>query len=102
MWPMRTRAIRRTSMQLRLLAAVLVALLLAEPSNFAFAASDAPQPIAASDVDRTYFDQQLAQFGHWIYHPTWGEVWKPDAGPGFRPYFNGYWQFTSDYGWLWV
>jgi hypothetical protein len=49
-----------------------------------------------------YFQERLSPFGHWLRHPVWGDVWQPDAGPTFRPYFYGYWQYTSDYGWLWV
>ncbi|HXJ02997.1 MAG TPA: DUF6600 domain-containing protein [Micropepsaceae bacterium] len=56
----------------------------------------------ATDVDLAYFEQRLSSFGRWISHPAWGEVWQPDSGREFRPYFYGYWQFTSDYGWLWV
>lgn len=69
------------------------------------AQNDGTSPVqmpAASEVNLNYFEQQLAPFGQWINHPQFGEVWKPDLGPDFRPYFNGYWQFTSDYGWLWV
>src|SRR5438105_1433377 len=57
---------------------------------------------SAPEVNLDYFQQQLTSFGHWINHPQFGEVWQPELGPDFRPYFNGYWQFTSDYGWLWV
>ena len=53
-------------------------------------------------VSFPYFQQRLTVFGHWIWHPVWGDVWQPDAGANFRPYFYGYWQYTSDYGWLWV
>jgi hypothetical protein len=57
---------------------------------------------AMSAVSFAYFEQRLSPFGHWLRHPVWGDVWQPDAGRTFRPYFYGSWQYTSDYGWLWV
>lgn len=60
------------------------------------------QPAAREQVSFAYFQEQLAPFGRWLRHPVWGDVWQPDAGRSFRPYFYGYWQYTSDYGWLWM
>ena len=57
---------------------------------------------AQIEVSLDYFHERLAPFGKWLNHPVWGEVWQPDAGPNFRPYFYGYWDYTSDYGSLWV
>jgi hypothetical protein len=60
------------------------------------------QADAQSEVSLDYFHERLEPFGKWVNHPVWGEVWQPDAGPNFRPYFYGYWDYTSDYGSLWV
>ena len=65
-------------------------------------ASPVVQNYAGAEVSLTYFEQVLAPFGRWLQHPVWGEVWQPDSGATFRPYFYGYWQYTTDYGWLWV
>jgi len=58
--------------------------------------------MAPSEVSLEYFHERLTPLGNWVNHPVWGEVWQPDAGPNFRPYFYGYWDYTSDYGSLWV
>jgi len=66
-------------------------------------AQSPPQSQAATpEVSLEYFHERLTPFGQWLNHPVWGEVWQPDAGPNFRPYFYGYWDYTSDYGSLWV
>ena len=48
-----------------------------------------------------YFHQNLGRRGHWIHHPRWGDVWQPPHALSYRPYYNGYWEY-SDYGLLWV
>src|SRR5262245_21670976 len=53
-------------------------------------------------VSLEYFRERLEPFGAWFEHPVWGAVWQPDAAPGFRPYFDGHWEYTSDAGSLWV
>jgi hypothetical protein len=54
-------------------------------------------------VSYQYFEQQLAPYGTWINHPVWGRVWHPTAVPAdFRPYQNGHWENTDDYGTVWV
>jgi hypothetical protein len=74
--------------------------------SFSAAAAESAPPAAQrpvmEQVSFAYFQEQLAPFGRWLRHPVWGDVWQPDAGRNFRPYFYGYWQYTSDYGWLWV
>jgi hypothetical protein len=53
-------------------------------------------------VNSQYFYDNLSPYGNWVYYPGYGNVWLPDAGPGFRPYFSsGYWVYT-DYGWMWA
>jgi hypothetical protein len=49
------------------------------------------------------FHDRLAPYGNWSNHRRWGEVWRPyDVGRDFRPYYDGYWVETHEYGWLWV
>jgi hypothetical protein len=55
-----------------------------------------------TQVSLDYFMDRLGMFGTWLKHPVWGDVWQPDAGPMFRPYFYGYWEYTEEYGWFWV
>jgi hypothetical protein len=47
------------------------------------------------------FQRQLAPYGNWTYNSRWGDVWRPRAA-GFRPYFDGYWANTREYGVVWV
>ncbi len=49
------------------------------------------------------FYDALAPYGEWVNHPTYGQVWYPhDVAQDWRPYTDGYWAHTDDYGWLWV
>ena len=48
------------------------------------------------------FQRDLAPYGTWTYNSRWGDVWRPRAAAGFRPYFNGYWANTREYGTMWV
>ena len=48
------------------------------------------------------FQSQLAPYGTWSNHARWGDVWRPRADRDFRPYYNGHWEDTREYGWLWV
>jgi hypothetical protein len=49
------------------------------------------------------FHNRLAPYGTWSNNPRWGEVWHPTrVESGFRPYYNGHWEDTNEYGWLWV
>jgi hypothetical protein len=66
----------------------------------------AAQPLPSPPDDKVsyqYFEQQLTPYGTWIDHPVWGRVWHPTAVPAdFRPYQNGHWENTDDYGTVWV
>jgi hypothetical protein len=48
------------------------------------------------------FYNELAPYGTWSNNARWGDVWRPHAGPDFRPYYNGRWENTREYGALWV
>jgi len=50
---------------------------------------------------QNYYNQ-LSPYGRWVYDPTYGYVWMPNAGPDFMPYSTGgHWAYTS-YGWSWA
>jgi len=49
------------------------------------------------------FQQALQPYGQWVGTPQYGQVWIPANMPqGWRPYTNGHWDYTNDYGWVWV
>ena len=49
------------------------------------------------------FHSRLAPYGRWSNNPRWGEVWHPTrVGRDFRPYYDGRWVNTREYGWMWV
>jgi hypothetical protein len=62
----------------------------------------APTMAQDRDVDVSYFYDELDQYGRWMEHPRWGDVWSPDVDPDWRPYTMGYWSYTDDNGWFWV
>ena len=43
----------------------------------------------------------LRPYGHWFHHARWGDVWQPEVA-NFRPYWEGHWDYTDVYGWVWV
>ncbi|HTQ79541.1 MAG TPA: DUF6600 domain-containing protein [Thermoanaerobaculia bacterium] len=49
----------------------------------------------------SYFKDQLAPYGQWVGHESYGEVFVPKVDPTWRPYTNGSWSYT-DQGWAWV
>ena len=62
-----------------------------------------PQSQVLPDVDADLFYKELKPYGNWINHKTYGRVWYPSGVPkNWRPYSNGHWARTQEYGWLWV
>src|SRR5262249_18048487 len=50
------------------------------------------------------FQRDLSPYGQWVDSPNYGQVWYP-AGvrQGWRPYYDdGHWEYSDDYGWIWV
>ena len=42
-------------------------------------------------------------YGELAPHPRYGDVWVPTGlSPDWRPYENGHWVYTDDWGWYWV
>ncbi len=59
------------------------------------------QVVVSTDVTFSVFHENLMNYGRWVYHPTYGQVWVANA-PGFVPYrTRGHWVYTED-GWTWV
>lgn len=81
----------------RVLKALLLIVLLALPLI---------RPVEANyyqDEAAEFFYLKLAPYGNWVQHPVYGRVWFPRGVPeDWRPYQDGYWAYTDDYGWLWV
>lgn len=49
-----------------------------------------------------FFYADLEPYGRWVDHPMYGTVWVPaNHEPGWAPYTEGRWVWTSDYGWYW-
>ena len=58
---------------------------------------------ASVSVNIGVFHDALAPYGNWVNHRTYGQVWYPrNVARDWRPYTDGYWAHTPDYGWLWV
>ena len=54
-------------------------------------------------TDVSLFYDALSPYGNWVDHPNYGRVWYPTGvSAGWRPYTDGHWEWTLDYGWLWV
>jgi hypothetical protein len=48
------------------------------------------------------FYDALDRYGAWVQHPDYSYVWIPSRmGAGWRPYQDGRWVWTDDYGWYW-
>src|SRR5262245_7275394 len=56
----------------------------APDSDTSGAQSETGEPQASLE----YFRERLTPYGAWLDHPTWGDVWRPDVGEDFRPYFD--------------
>ena len=62
-----------------------------------------PAASAQMEVDIDSFHDALAPYGHWVDVESYGRVWYPVGVPtGWRPYTDGHWSWTDDYGWMWV
>ena len=59
----------------------------------------APVVVVQSETD---FYGPLSPYGSWIVIGSYGRCWRPTrVDPGWRPYCNGHWQRT-DAGWYWA
>jgi hypothetical protein len=53
------------------------------------------------DVSLDTFQAPLAGYGDWQQVGSYGHVWRPRVPAGWRPYYYGRWEWTTE-GWLWV
>jgi len=55
------------------------------------------------ESDSDIFYEALSPYGHWVDHDIYGRVWYPaDVPLGWRPYSDGHWEYSRDYGWVWA
>ena len=67
------------------------------------------QRMKAGVTYQTFYNE-LQPYGNWINYPSYGYVWQPAMGNGFRPYETGGqwvstvdgWAWASDYNWGWA
>jgi len=60
------------------------------------------QAQANIDVNLSFFYDRLAPHGEWIEHPQHNWIWRPNGMPvDWRPYTDGRWAYTDDFGWVW-
>lgn len=53
--------------------------------------------------DLAEFEEELNQYGDWVYIPPYGYVWVPrNVGDDWRPYYYGRWVWIPLTGWTWV
>jgi hypothetical protein len=61
-----------------------------------------PGRVEARSENVAFFYADLAPYGRWVDHPIYGAVWVPATHePGWAPYSEGRWVWTTDYGWYW-
>ncbi len=49
------------------------------------------------------FEYELAEYGEWVYAPSYGWVWTPGGvDPSWRPYNYGRWIWLPISGWTWL
>jgi hypothetical protein len=46
--------------------------------------------------------QDLDAYGQWENTPDYGNVWVPNVGPDWEPYYDGSWAWEPYWGWTWV
>jgi hypothetical protein len=55
-----------------------------------------------TQIDISYFYDNLSSDGEWFRDPNRGWCWTPyDVTADWRPYYDGNWQYTDD-GWSWA
>jgi hypothetical protein len=90
---------KRSAMRTRLLAGVFSALFVAGAPLVGVAITPAHAQASISVEFRT----ALQDHGRWQRHARWGEIWVPgNLAQDWRPYTNGHWVYTDDWGWYWV
>ena len=57
---------------------------------------------ATCQTELRYDSGAFDSYGSWDYLPSYGYVWYPRVGLGWRPYSQGRWSFGGHFGWFWV
>jgi hypothetical protein len=52
--------------------------------------------------DLQMYGGTLDRNGSWAYDASDGNVWYPSVAPGWRPYYDGYWNPLPQFGWTWI
>ncbi len=64
--------------------------------------AQAQAPAPGPQQEQIDFDAALEGYGHWVQHPSLGDVWVPDSVPqDWQPYRLGHWIYTDEWGWYW-
>jgi hypothetical protein len=85
-----------------LLASIFLAALLSVPGVSLLIEQSHGSAAAQENIDVSYFYDELAYYGEWVWHPRFGYVWLPqDVSDDWRPYTVGHWLYTDKYGWYW-
>ena len=84
-------------------------LLLGLSTGLALAVAGVSVPVFIGTLTPAYaqvsaeFEDALAPYGEWRRDPRFGDVWVPTGlSPDWRPYENGHWVYTDEWGWYWV
>jgi hypothetical protein len=89
----------------RMLASLCIALLAAVAGSTAgYGQTDVRVSVRSpgSEIDVSYFYENLSPYGEWFQEPSYGWCWTPyDVQADWRPYSDGHWEY-SDYGWSWA
>lgn len=63
------------------------------------------QAAAAADLARVSdvsFFYDAVEGGAWTRHLKYGDVFVPEVGEDWRPYTQGTWAYSEEYGWTWL
>ena len=55
---------------------------------------------AQVEINASVNFSELNDYGEWVMVPGYGTVWRPDAGPDWRPFVYGHWVYSNE-GWVW-
>ena len=91
---------RRATAGFRLAILVACASTVLVPIAFGPAQAQTPPTAASLDQGQTDVRALLANYGTFVQHPRFGEVWRPGVTPpGWHPYPPCNWVFTKKFGW---
>ena len=75
---------------------------IAQPAPAPIPVASRPYQASQPTGDIDYFFDALAPYGQWVADRSYGYVFVPDRrGAGWRPYQEGQWVWTDEYGWYW-